>query len=127
MGSDDPPNYDETTLVEVPLDGLDPLKKLAVGPRVIQVQRYAAGASTRRGPVRVLIFATISRAGVPNQSIQGDARGGAQRGLRRAMRARTSTRSATPPGARSILSSRTRADARASTLRRVFVNNATFR
>lgn len=29
MGADDPPNYDEATLVEVPLDGLDPLKKLA--------------------------------------------------------------------------------------------------
>ena len=38
MGQDDPPNYDEATLVAVPLTGLEPLKNLAAYLR--EVWRY---------------------------------------------------------------------------------------
>ena len=46
MGQDDPPNYDET-LVEVPLDGLEPLKNLAAFQ--VRFSAYATFADARVG------------------------------------------------------------------------------
>ena len=47
MGQDDPPNYDEETLVAVPLDGLEPLKHLAAFQ--VRFSAYATFADARVG------------------------------------------------------------------------------
>ena len=47
MGQDDPPNYDEATLVEVPLNGLEPLKHLAAFQ--VRFSAYATFTDARVG------------------------------------------------------------------------------
>ena len=73
MGQDDPPNYDET-LVEVPLDGLEPLKNLAAFQ--VRFSAYATFADAR------VAFVSRDRLST-GAATEGDARGGAQHGLYR--------------------------------------------